>query len=504
MRNNIAFNVLGRVWQAFITIFIVPVYIGLVGVEGYALVAMYSVFVASAQLFDLGIPGVVTRELAKLGKGPSKDVCGKSLFCAVERIYLSIYLFLSILFLFGIEVVSAYGGDSGGIFGLDKSASMFFGVAVCVQAPLTIYKAGLLGLERQVALNILNIVTTAIAAIGGLIVLKMSGGGLGLYFIWVGAVSIMQLVSYRYFLMVALPVTNCGCGELLSHVDVLKRHWRYSGMLYVTTLMVIVITYLDRFMVGAMTATNALGIYLMASTAASSLNLIPAPLTDAFMPRYVRSYAQGKLVELNNQFTLGSELVAILVVSLSAVLFYFGQEILSIWLREVPVSNELVIIFRLLVVSVCLNIIISSVDALQVVSGDMRVMFISRVLALIVIGPALYFMINKFGAVGAPWCWLIINGVTVAVVPHYVFRSVLGLSPVSWGSKWLRVFAISIVTVWVLRNILTTQYFYGAGFAQSTGVIVGLCAAVIGINLVFSENGRAVIRSQFGRVIGWA
>ena len=72
---NLAASVLGNLWTALVQIAFVPVYIALLGLEAYGLIALHAVLQMSLWLLDMGFTPSVSREVAR-AKAGARDVEG--------------------------------------------------------------------------------------------------------------------------------------------------------------------------------------------------------------------------------------------------------------------------------------------------------------------------------------------------------------------------------------------------------------------------------------------
>ena len=69
-------NAGGTWWPAAVQFLVVPLYVSLLGVESYGIVALYVTLLTVARVFDLGIGYSINRELAgrpPRGRGPEAD-----------------------------------------------------------------------------------------------------------------------------------------------------------------------------------------------------------------------------------------------------------------------------------------------------------------------------------------------------------------------------------------------------------------------------------------------
>ena len=62
---NVLSNIVGAGWLAVLQIVLVPIYIALLGIEGYGLIGFYFMLLGALRILDLGLTPTMNREMAK-------------------------------------------------------------------------------------------------------------------------------------------------------------------------------------------------------------------------------------------------------------------------------------------------------------------------------------------------------------------------------------------------------------------------------------------------------
>src|SRR5437773_11955991 len=62
---NILANLAGQGWSIIISLFVIPLYIKLLGIEAYGLIGFYVMLQALSQALDLGLSPTINREIAR-------------------------------------------------------------------------------------------------------------------------------------------------------------------------------------------------------------------------------------------------------------------------------------------------------------------------------------------------------------------------------------------------------------------------------------------------------
>src|SRR5262245_10792553 len=228
VRFNVAANIAGQVWTLLLAVVCTPFYIKLLGIEGYALFAFYAVLQASLQVLDLGFATTVNREVARLS--PRIDpVSDRELgeFAATVRNW---YWMLGCgtglaMYVLAPQITSAWLNPETLARDELTDSGKLFGVLACVLWPVSFYQSGLLGLQRQVALNAITIPFAALSNIGGLVFLWLGPRSVSGLLCWQALIALTQLavLDHRFWrdLGVAPQVRR-------MNLRVLRDKWRFS------------------------------------------------------------------------------------------------------------------------------------------------------------------------------------------------------------------------------------------------------------------------------------
>ncbi|MBL0145320.1 MAG: oligosaccharide flippase family protein [Chitinophagaceae bacterium] len=75
-----------RIWAALVAIILVPVYVKIIGVESYGLVAFYSTLAGALAILDLGLSASISRQVAILKTQHGKEKELNDLVFSVETL----------------------------------------------------------------------------------------------------------------------------------------------------------------------------------------------------------------------------------------------------------------------------------------------------------------------------------------------------------------------------------------------------------------------------------
>ncbi len=157
LRTNILANYAGQIWMALMAIAFVPLYIRVLGIEAFGLVGMMLSLQAISLLLDLGMGGVLNRELARRSHTTSTAQSAGNLVRTLEWLVWPTTLVIAVSIGLASGPLANHWLTPQSLTRADTAnAIIVMGLAVALQWPSSFYSNGLSGLERQPALNLIN------------------------------------------------------------------------------------------------------------------------------------------------------------------------------------------------------------------------------------------------------------------------------------------------------------------------------------------------------------
>jgi len=172
LKRNIAANFAGSLLQALMALLFIPLYIKFLGIEAYGLIGLFMTMQALFMLLDMGLGATVNREMARLSVLPGKAQEMRDLVRSLEVIYWCIAAFIGVAVMVLSSFIAGYWVRPKQLSPeVIRQAILIMGLAIAFQWPVSFYSGGLMGLQRQVLLNIVNTVVAAIRWCGAVLVL---------------------------------------------------------------------------------------------------------------------------------------------------------------------------------------------------------------------------------------------------------------------------------------------------------------------------------------------
>lgn len=169
---NIAANFGGQLWAAGIWLLAVPLYIRMLGIEEYGLIGAYMAVIGTVRGLDLGMSYTVNREIARLSTLPGEEASVRDVAATFELLFAIAAIASAVV----ATLLALHGGSEW--FRLDRLSGstvqrcmLLAAACIGIQWLPAFYQSALVGLERQVVINVARATEATIAHGGTLLVL---------------------------------------------------------------------------------------------------------------------------------------------------------------------------------------------------------------------------------------------------------------------------------------------------------------------------------------------
>ena len=408
VRLNIAANLAGRVAAALINFAAVPVFLRLLGVESFGLVALYTTFQTLALVLDLGLSLTINRELALAGRDPGRLGRARSLLQASEAAYWGISILAGIV-LAALSPYLATDWIRPQGLGPDEARNAFIamGAALAVQLPAALYVGGLSGLQQQFGLNLTQVGFALLRAGGAILVLQHVSATPTAFLIWQALSALAQSLVLGLLLRRALPpATGGGRGEGFS---LLRERWRFVIGANLLALLGAVVLQADKLVLSRTLPLETFGIYSLAALAASLLSQLSGPIFTAYQPRLTQLVGAGDAAGTVQAYRVYAQAMAVVVVPTALVGALFAPELMSLWTLRNPAAAGAALPFAVLVIGWALNGLATVPGTLQLAHGRPGFGVRMHAGAVVLLVPALAILAERYGATAAAGAWGVLN-----------------------------------------------------------------------------------------------
>ena len=414
LRRDAFANLVGRAWVALSGLVFVPLYIKLLGVEAYGLVGFAATLQVGMSLLDVGLATTLNRELARAGGGWRTEG-GRGYTAQQQRDLvrtLEITYWVAALVIVALVEIAAPAIARGWLHperlstGSVENAIRLIGITIALQFPFTLYEGGLLGIGRQVALNVILVVGATLRFGAVVAVIVWVSPTIEAFFVWQVAVTALQTTAGAWLLWWSLPSGN---GRPRFRLHVLSGVWRFAAGMAGITLTAVVLTHMDKLVLSKLLTLADFGYYTLATVATGVLYMLFLPLFQAAFPRFAQAVAVGDSAALSRLYHRSAQGMSVLVLPAATVLAFFAREIMLLWTRSPEAAEATRVIVALIAAGTALHGLMNIPYALQLAAGWTRLALYTNVVAIAVLLPAIVVLSSRYGAVGAAVVWLALN-----------------------------------------------------------------------------------------------
>jgi O-antigen/teichoic acid export membrane protein len=401
----------------------VPLYINYLGIEAYGLIGFFAVLHALLGLLDMGMTPTLSREMGRYTGGGHTNVSIRDLLRSIEIIAVVLSLMISTFVVVGADWVASSWVNSEELPEVVvRQSFMIMGIVTALRFLEGVYRSSIIGLQRQVWLNLVNCSMATLRGIGAICILKWISPSIQAFFIWQGIVSLFTLIVLALLTYGVLPAA-VRTGRF--SIKALKGIYCFAGGILLITALKLLLTKTDKFLLSKLLTLNDYGQYMLATVVAASLTYFVGPITQALSPKLNELYASKQIKALDQAFHQGTQLVTVIVGSIAIVMIMFAEICLKIWTQDDTLSASVAPLLSLLTVGYLINFLLWVPYQMQLVYGWTSLSVRINSIAVILLVPINILITPKYGSIGAAWVWVILNIGYAIFGIHFMFKKIL-------------------------------------------------------------------------------
>ncbi|MEQ1761624.1 MAG: oligosaccharide flippase family protein [Pyrinomonadaceae bacterium] len=430
LRSSIAVNIAANVVSAIVFIASVPLYLPYIGVEAYGLVGIFVALQGVLMVLDLGLNVAITREFAVKGNDPTRSGEIHDLLRTAEIFYWVLTVLTALVWLTVARTASTYVNPEGLSPDTVYNCFLIMGIPLALQFPLSLYSAGLYGMQRQALVSGIGVVFAVARSLGVVAALRFISASPETYFIWNAGLMGLQVPVLALALRWAMPATD---RKPRFESSMLTSQWRFVAGIGVVTLASTILLQTDKFVLARMFPLEVFGFYSLAATVAAGLQWLVQPVFRGVFPQLAQSAETGDQTTLTRVYHQGCQIMAIIILPISTVLVFFSWETMMLWQRNPETASNTYISLSLLMAGCALNALLFVPYALQLAFSSTRLQLITLVAGLAVSIPTTIAFASYWGPPGAAAVWLILNVLFLAITVPLTHRRFLAGEAARWG-----------------------------------------------------------------------
>lgn len=470
MLKNIIANIIGKFWSLFSVFIFVPLYIVFLGFESYSVISFTLVIAGLMAILDAGLTATLSREFARKDKTNSDK---RNILGTLETIYIVLVAFvIALVFLFSNTIATNWLKVSGISI---SELSLFLKLVsfeVGFQMLFRFYLGGLLGLEYQVAANVIQI-SWGVVRNGLVVLLIYFFPTLEAYFIWQAISTALFTIILKYILQKKL----IGYGSLKFYFYVNKSILNdvsgFAGGMLLISIVAAINTQLDKLTISKLLSIESLGYYTLGVSLATSFIVLVNPISVALLPRFTALYSERKNAKASRLFLLVNLITSIIIFSFMANMTFFSKEILWIWTGKKELAEKVSSILPILGMSYAMLSLAIIPYNIAIANGYTKLNNILGILSIFITIPGYYMAIRDYGILGAALVFLIVQSIITLLYYYFINKKFIASDLFTlFGRKLFFPMIVTLVIAFCIYsipiNIWDNRFFSLAWIGLST------------------------------------
>ncbi len=399
LARNALWNLAGLAAPMAVAILCIPFIVGRLGAEKFGILSVAWMVIGYFTLFDLGLGRALTKLVAeKLGHERRDDlpelVWTASLMMALLGIMGAVALGLLTPYL-----VNRVFNIPGGL--RQETTRTFYLLAAAV--PVVISTTGFRGiLEAHQRFDLSSVLRVSIGTfmfVGPLLVLPFSRD-----LFWITFVLLMgRIVACGFYMLFCFRVLPELRAKISPKLNMVRPLFAFGGWMTVSNVVSPLMTYLDRFLIGALVSMAAVAYYSTPWEIVTKLLVIPGAIVGVLFPAFSAAAIRDSQ-DAARLYRRGVKYVFLALFPLVLLAVAFAKEGMNFWLGAEFADNGFRVL-QLLALGIFLNGVASIPFAFIQGVGRPDVTAKFHLAEVVVYVPCAWWLVREYGVTGAAVAW---------------------------------------------------------------------------------------------------
>lgn len=388
-------------------ILVLPLYLRYLGAEAYGLVGFFVVLQQWFVLLDMGLGPTLSREVARYQSASLNASALGRIVRSMEWAFFGLALIPVVTITLSADWLAASWLKMEGLPRDHVSLSLLWiSLIIGLRLFSGLYRGVLVGLERQVRLNAVQVGITVVRTFGALVLFEWFSKDVRVFFVFQFLLSVLEVVLLRAAFSRAEFMLGAGWRADFS---VLVPLFRLAGGLAYITVLWTLISQADKLLLSNFLSLQSFGYFSSAVLLAGAVSMLAIPATQALQPRLAALAAQGKHEELVRLYRLSAQCLSALVIAAATVLVFMGREVLLYWTGDEALALQMAGVLGLYAAGNAVVALLALAFQLQFALGKTRLHVWGNTIFALFWLPAIPWCASQFGAIGVGCAWLVGN-----------------------------------------------------------------------------------------------
>jgi O-antigen/teichoic acid export membrane protein len=427
---NFVINVLGKGGAVLVAFLFTPVFVRMMGLEAYSLVAVFIAFLSLTFVLDFAFGATMTRELARYSVEPGKDDAARDLARSLEYLYLAAGIAVAVAGCLAAPAITRNWLNLQDLsYDSVRNSIALMALAVGLQFPLGMYVGGMYGLDRQPTLNLAQFLLSLLRYGGAVIAMWRFGSTAEVFFAWQLAFSLLQTLTMRTLLWRFLPR---GSRRARFNGTVLRGTLHFTSRVAGTAVASFVLNQLDKIVLSRLVPLSVLGSYQIGTQLGNATRLLSTLVETVVMPRMVVHTTRGDELALRALYHESCQFVALMTLPFSAAVVFFAEPLITLWIGDAGIAAAAALPAMLLTLGSAINALVRVPAGVTLARGWASFGMWESLISGAVFVPTLIVMVRLYGAVGAAGAWLMLNAGSILICAPIIHARVMANEFRTW------------------------------------------------------------------------
>jgi len=487
MIKNIFSNFVGRVWSLISVFIFIPLYIHFLGIELYGLVSFFATMQSLLFLLDAGLSATLRREFSAGEQSIENKRNKYKLLRSIEFCYLIICLcIVSITFFSAGTIVNKWLNLGSIEKSIAISAIRLMGMSIALQFLSSLYFGGLLGLEKQVTANAYQIGWSVLKSGCVILILWLIAPDIRLFYLWFIISDSIYLISLRFRINKELIVDGSFAWKI-KELGNLRDIWKYATGIFAISILSTINFQMDKIIISKVLPISDLGIYNMAFSLSQLPLILINAVAIAIFARFVYYFSVNERQKQQNLFLFAYRITGIIAISISISMCFYTQELFQVWAGNLEITTK-AWVPAIILISGSMLLTFQIIPFNLVLShGVTKINTVFGIMNLMVLLPSLFFLVSKYGIIGAALSCLLMNLVITPFYNCYVYDKYISRHWLKWFMTDTIIPLIFIVSLTFVFFMIGKRFDLSSGIRVLYAVIAGTITMVIAAFLFISD-----------------
>lgn len=491
MFKNIIANYFGRFWSILSNFLFIPLYINILGFQNYTVISFTLVVAGLMAILDSGLTATLSREFSRQDHSLEYK---QKVFRSLESIYIIVAIIIIIAIHFSSPYIIQYGIKDVHVHNLDLYIKIL-SFDVGFQMLLKFYMGGLLGLEKQIKANFLQVLYGFLR--NGVVVLFIYFyPNLEYFLIWRAVVSIIFAIVFRFALSKNLNGTYY-IFHFRIEKKIIQKIWKFAGGMLLISLVAGINTQLDKIIITKLISLESLGYYTLAVSLGMSIVVLVNPIATAVLPRFTALFSTNNILGASELYKNLSITVSVLLFTVSSLVIVFSKDLVWVWTGKLNLAIKTELLLKI----ICFGY---SMLALQVIpynisiaNGYTKINNYLGLMSILFTIPGYWIVAQKYGVIG-----ISVVSASIQVIMTFIYLILINNNFLHMKNFSLYIIK-TIVIPFVASIVMALGFSYLYSFFNIHNRLmaflfiscIGLAILVINFILFFSNEKRKFLFS---------